>query len=192
MPTGPETDLLLIRHAPVTGTGLCGRRDLPADCSASAALDGLRTMLARPEIRPARTITSPALRCRQTAAALGLAPLGEDARLWEQDFGDWEGAGDLPDLGAMSPAALAAHRPPAGESFVDLCNRAQPALRDLGRVGGRVAIVAHAGIVRAALALALGGPGPALSFEVAPLSLTWLRALPGGVWSVAWVNRRWD
>ena len=82
--------------------------------------------------------------------------------------------------------SLADHRPPGGESFADVCARVAPALAALP--GGRTAIVAHAGVARAALALALGSPGLGLAFEVAPLSLTVLRRHPGG-WSVACVNR---
>ena len=63
-----------------------------------------------------------------------------------------------------------------------------PALGDLAGQGGRVAVVAHAGVIRAALGLALGAPARGLAFQVAPLSLTRLVALPGGAWSIAEVN----
>lgn len=56
--------------------------------------------------------------------------------------------------------------------------------------GGRVTVVAHAGTVRAALALALGSVAPALAFAIAPLSVTRVTALPGGAWSVGAVNWR--
>ena len=55
--------------------------------------------------------------------------------------------------------------------------------------GGKITIVAHAGVVRAALGLALGYVAQGLAFQVAPLSLTSLIALPGGGWSIAGVNR---
>jgi len=184
---GLATELILIRHAPALSAGrLCGRTDVAADCGDGAAIAALRAALGR----PARIVTSPALRCRQTAAALWPgADTTEDAALWEQDFGAWEGLdlAGLPDLGTLSAAALVAHRPPGGESFADLCRRVQPALAGLGR-GGGTAIVAHAGTVRAALAVALGAEAPALAFEVAPLSVTRIRALPGGAWSVGSVN----
>lgn len=181
------TELVLIRHAPARTEGrLCGRTDVPADCSDAARFAALRQALGA----PGRLITSPALRCRQTAEALwpGLAA-EEDPRLWEQDFGTWEGQapGDLPDLGPLGAAELARHRPPGGESFADLCARTTPALATLA-TGGRVTVIAHAGTVRAALALALGAVPVALAFEVAPLSLTRLTALSGGAWSVGAVN----
>ncbi|PKP68025.1 MAG: phosphoglycerate mutase [Alphaproteobacteria bacterium HGW-Alphaproteobacteria-5] len=190
------TELILIRHAPALAGGrLCGRSDVAADCGDGRRIAALGAALGR----PARVVTSPALRCRQTAAALwpGLATT-EDAALWEQDFGEWEGRAlaDLPDLGTLPAAALADHRPPGGESFADLCARVQPALVRLADGAGPVAIVAHAGTVRAGLALALGASAPALAFAVAPLSATRISALPAGDrsgdqpvgWSIGAVN----
>lgn len=177
------TELILIRHAPSDSGGLVtGRRDVPALLPGGAALAA-----ARRAIGPvARIVASPALRCVQTAQALWPgAAMETDPRLWEQDFGEWEGAATLPDLGPLPRDALAAFRPPGGESFADLCARVQPALALSGP--GPVAIVAHAGTARAALALCTGTA--ALAFEIAPLSATRLRALPGGEWSVICVNQ---
>lgn len=177
---------MLIRHAPaVHGGRLAGRTDLAADLSDAAVL----VATAGRAGVPVRLLTSPARRCRDTAAALwpGLAA-AEDARLWEQDFGQWEGVpfADLPDLGPLSPGALALHRPPGGESFADLCARTAPALEELAQ--GGATIVAHAGTVRAALALALGSPAAALAFEVQPLSVTRLRRISGDNWVIRSVN----
>lgn len=168
--------LLIARHAPLTKAGLAGRRDVAADCSDRAALDWLAG-----QFRDLPLLSSPALRCRQTCAAMRLTPrITKD--LWEQDFGDWEIDGP-PDLGPMPPEVLAAHRPTNGESFLDMAARVQPVLT---AACGTVAILAHAGTVRAALALAVGPA--ALSFSVAPLSLTILSRSPGG-WAVEAVNR---
>ncbi|MFT4014081.1 MAG: histidine phosphatase family protein [Paracoccus sp. (in: a-proteobacteria)] len=168
--------LLLARHAPLAQPGLAGRRDLPADCGDRAGLDWLGKQLSGLPL-----LCSPALRCRQTVAAMGreAEPVAD---LWEQDFGLWETEG-FPDLGPLPPKALAAHRPKDGESFLDMAARVQPVLL---RQSGTVGIVAHAGTVRAALALAVGPE--ALSFAVAPLSLTILTRSPGG-WAVEAVNR---
>lgn len=185
---GRATELVLIRHAPaLTGGRLCGRTDVPADLSDAARIAALRAALGLPD----HCHVSPALRCRQTLQALWpLASATPDAALWEQDFGAWDGCAyaDLPDIGPLSGAALARHRPPAGESFEDLCQRATPALRRAAALPGTVAVVAHAGIVRAALALALGDAGAALAFDVAPLSVTRLRPLPGDGFGVIAVN----
>ena len=183
------TELLLIRHAPSqTGGRLAGRSDVPADCSDARALAELRAAIGRVEHR----VMSPARRCMETAAALwpDMTAPEIDARLWEQDFGDWEGlaTADLPDFGSLSPDALAILRPPRGESFSDLCDRAAPTLEALAARGGRVAVVAHGGLVRAVLALALGTRNGALAFQVAPLSLTRLTRFHGMGWSVDCVN----
>ncbi len=179
--TGAE--IVLIRHAPALDGGcMAGRRDVPCapvDPGVAAAL--------RAAVGPARVIASPARRCMETAAAL-FGPCETDPRLWEQDFGLWEGIAyaDVPDLGALSAEALARHCPPGGESFTTLIDRVAPAFAEWS---GRVAVVAHAGTVRAALALATGSPGGALAFQVAPLSLTRVLRAPGG-WAVIEVNRR--
>lgn len=186
MSAGPATELVLIRHAPALAGGrLCGWTDVAADVSDVEAIATLAQAIGAVD----RVISSPALRCRQTAAALwpGLGAAA-DAALWEQDFGDWDGMAlaRLPDLGPLSRADLARHRPPNGESFADLCGRVAPAL--LALPPGRSAIVAHAGTIRAALALALTGPADALGFEIAPLSATELTR-HGADWSIGAVNR---
>lgn len=168
-------ELLLIRHAPVAEAGrLCGRTDPPARVGEVAAL---RERLAG----VGQVVTSPALRCRQTAEALwpGRA-IAEDARLWEQDFGRFDGAslGDLPDLGPLPLSDLAAWRYPEGESFLDMAARVRDVIE--APVEGPLALVAHAGTVRAALGLALGDVARGLAFEIAPLSLTRLRRYEGG------------
>lgn len=161
---------------------------MPADCSDLAALSELRAAIGAIDQR----VSSPARRCLETAAALWPgAPLPlTDPRLWEQDFGAWEGlaAADVPDCGQLGPEALAALKPPQGESFAELCARATPGIAALAAGGRRVAVVAHAGIVRAALGLALGPAAWVLAVEVAPLSLTSITRLASGQWAVGVVN----
>jgi len=142
-----------------------------------------------------RRAASPARRCVETARRLwpsGPAP-ETDPRLWEQHFGAWEGRpySDLPDLGPLARPALAARRPPGGESFNDLCDRALPALwawREAA-LAEPVAIVAHAGTVGAALAMVLGSPAAGLAFAVEPLSLTHLHCSADGGIAVVATNR---
>jgi alpha-ribazole phosphatase len=182
-----SSELLLIRHAPAQTDGrLCGRLDVPARLDDRAAFARLATVLGG--VR--QVVTSPALRCRQTAEVLfpGIA-LAEDSRLWEQDFGIEDGMAyaDLPDLGPLRREALADRRAAGGESFADMTARVIPALEEFSAREGSVVVVAHAGTVRAGLALALGSVPAALAFEVAPLSLTRLRR-HDGVFSVACVN----
>lgn len=184
------SELVLIRHAPAeTGGRLAGRRDVPARLCDRAALARLADAL--PGVRS--IITSPALRCRQTADALFPGrPRTEDARLWEQDFGAHEGRlpEEVPDLGPLDRSGLAEVAAPDGESFAAMVDRTAPALADLAAramAAGSVAVVAHAGTARAGLALALGDTPAALAFEIAPLSVTRLRCLPGA-FSVVCVN----
>lgn len=178
-PPDDQTRLMILRHAPLAKPGLAGRRDVAADCSDRAALGWAAQALQG----ATQVWASPALRCRQTAQALGLSPEYHPA-LWEQDFGAWEQPGaQVPDLGPLPPEALARARPPGGESFLDMAARVRPLLES---ARGVTAIIAHAGTVRAALALAVGPA--ALSFSVAPLSLTVLIRHAGG-WAVDCVNR---
>lgn len=175
--------LMILRHAPVVGAiGPVGRSDPPADCSDTAALSYMAGQLSRAD----QIWCSPALRCRQTALAMRL-----DAQLrpllWEQDFGEWESKpfADLPDLGPLPPAELAAHTPPGGESFNSMAHRIAAQIYE-AEPDQNIAMIAHAGTVRAALAMALGPL--ALSFSVAPLSLTILQQTPAG-WAIEAVNR---
>lgn len=180
-----ETRLLLVRHAPALhGGALAGRRDVPADIPDSPALRAIRARLADPV--PPLALVSPARRCLWTACAIAQSPdCRTDPRLLEQDFGAWEGLpfAELPDLGPLAPEALAAHRPPGGESFLDMAARVRPVLE---AASGTTAIIAHAGTVRAALSL-VTGPAAALAFAVAPLSLT-VMTRHGGQWSIECVN----
>ncbi len=188
---GPD-DLVLVRHAPILTPGvLCGQTDVGAIIPSGESLKGLRAVLRHAQAR----VSSPALRCRQTAAAIwdeGGFAIGE-ASLLEQSFGRWEGLsyGDIPDIGPLSGDALAQHAAPGGESFADVCDRAAPALRALAdaRPGPAVAVV-HAGIVRACLALAIGSHAPALRFEVDCLSLTRFQRASDGTLIVRDVNTR--
>lgn len=173
--------LCLVRHAPLpAGLGLAGRRDLDAVLPPQSELAPLAAHLAG--LHADQIWTSPARRCQQTAAALGLSATPKPL-LWEQDFGLWEGPDAvIPDLGPLDVQALAAHRPPSGESFDEMAARVCP---ELLTAQGCTLIVAHAGTVRAALSL-VTGPA-ALSFSIAPLSLTIIEGQPGA-WAVQMVN----
>lgn len=173
--------VMILRHAPsLTGGRLAGRLDVDADCGDRAALDAVAARIAA----GTRVVCSPARRCRQTAEALGLVPDRHEPALWEQDYGSWEGRSydELPDLGPLTPEALARHRPEGGETFLDMTARVRPVLEGLR---DDTLLIAHAGTVRAALALVVGDA--ALSFSVAPLSLTMLRRA-GTAWAVEAVN----
>jgi alpha-ribazole phosphatase len=185
-----QTNLWLIRHAPVDGPrGVIHGPDAPADLADAAAFAGLKAKLPA----GAFAVCSPARRTRETAFRLGLDPL-EQAAFGEQNFGAWTGRrhNDLiTELGAAyhefwkSPASS---RPPGGESFVDQIDRARAGLALLP--AGDAVLVVHSGTIRAVLAIALDlAPDSALRFVIDPLSLTRIDRLAEG-WRVVAVNQR--
>ncbi|KRR10328.1 alpha-ribazole phosphatase [Bradyrhizobium jicamae] len=184
-----ETNLWLIRHAPVDGPrGLIHGPDAPADLGDAAAFAALKARL------PANAfaVCSPARRTRETAEKLGLDPVDQPA-FREQDFGAWTGRrhSELErELGAAYPEfwkSPAGNRPPGGESFVDQIDRARAELALLP--AGEVILVVHSGTIRAVLAIALDlAPEQALRFVIDPLSLTRIDRLANG-WRVVAVNR---
>ena len=179
--------MIFLRHpTPRVDPGICyGRLDI--DITEQGREQIARALETTPRIT--RLLASPALRCRQTAGALwpGLTP-ALDAALWEQDLGEWDGrpVAELPDLGPMTRADLARHRPPGGESFADVVARVTPALTALGP--GLTVVVAHAGTIRAGLSLALRDPADALGVDIAPLSASRI-VRHGADWSLGYVNR---
>ncbi len=185
-----ETNLWLVRHAPVAGPrGVIHAPDAPADIGDTAAFAALKGRLPANAV----AICSPARRTRETARALGLMAV-EEPLLREQDFGSWTGARH-DDLAAEFGDAYrdfwrspASNRPPGGESFVDQIARAGAALASLA--AGDVVLVVHSGTVRALLAIALElEPDAALRFVIDPLSLTRIDRLENG-WRVVAVNTR--
>ncbi|WP_454632128.1 histidine phosphatase family protein [Bradyrhizobium cenepequi] len=185
-----ETNLWLIRHAPVDGpNGAIHGPDAPADLGNQTALTALKARLPQ----GAFATCSPARRTRETAAALGLGPV-ENAAFREQDFGAWTGRrhNDLvAELGGAYQAfwrSPASNRPPGGESFIDQIERAKQGLASLP--AGDAVLVVHSGTIRAVLAIALDlQPDSALRFVIDPLSLTRIDRLANG-WRVIAVNQR--
>lgn len=182
-------ELILIRHAPVAVPGrLAGRTDF------EARLDPAQVAQTRERVpQVAAVVSSPARRCVATARALFDTEIAQEPLLWEQHFGEYDGAelSSLPDLGALSGAALAAHRWPGGESFAEVCDRVAPVLQALAQQAeteGKLALVVHAGVIRAALAQVLGSAAAGLACEVAPLSVTRLGVWQGAPVSVRCVN----
>src|ERR1700674_5363684 len=187
---GTETNLWLIRHAPVDGPrGVIHGPDAPADISDSAAFAALKVRL------PARAhaVCSPARRTRETAAAVGLDAVTQDA-FREQDFGDWTGrrhndlVAELGDAYQDFWKSPASNRPPGGDSFVDAIARADAGMAPFP--AGDLGLVVHSGTIRAALAIALDlDPDGALRFVIDPLSVTRIDRLQRG-WRVVAVNQR--
>jgi len=187
---GAETNLWLIRHAPVDGPrGLIHGPEAPADIRDTGAFTALKTRLPA----GAHAVCSPARRTCETAAALGLAAITQHA-FREQDFGTWTGRRHSELVAEFGDAywdfwkSPARNRPPGGESFVDQIGRTVDGLA--GLPAGDVVMVVHSGTVRAMLAIALDlSPDAALRFVIDPLSLTRIDRLDKG-WRVVAVNRR--
>lgn len=184
-------ELILIRHAePDHGGTLCGRTDV------GLTQQGLEDIARVSERMPtlSKLYSSPAKRCVLTAEGLFPKMMRyEESALWEQDFGDWEGRpfDTLPDIGDLGRDELAKTPVPGGESYDDMGRRSEPILRraaDAALAGGPVAVVAHAGIVRVGLSMALGVSSAGLSFQVPALSFTRLQCFPGGKFAIAAVG----
>jgi broad specificity phosphatase PhoE len=110
---------------------------------------------------------SPLRRARETAdvvaARIGLQP-AEDARFVETDTGDWTGR-SFADVHAEDPEGFArfqrsdpSFRYPGGESFAEQSARIQEGLADLRAQPEALPalVVCHRGVIRLALAVALG------------------------------------
>ncbi len=179
-----ETRWHIVRHAPVDNPEgrIYGISDKPADTSNRAAFEALARALPADAV----TVTSHLQRTQQTLAAIRSAGLTlpepvVDARLAEQDFGDWVGLtyaeararyGDSYDRFWLAPVT---ERAPNGESFVDLLARVRAAITGLTeRFAGRdIVCVAHGGTIRAAVAIALDiPPEAAIRFATDNLSTT--------------------
>ena len=149
--------MIFLRH-PVTEAvpGLCyGRMDLGlgagADAQIAAALENCP--------RAVSIVSSPAVRCRALADPLASRDgvvASYDPRIWELDFGSWEGRmwDDIPRAESDPWAADYWNiAPPGGESFARLCTRVGDVLAE---VPTDSVVIAHAGVIRAARILLEG------------------------------------
>lgn len=199
MSAQPSTRWWWLRHAPVPDPEgrITGRLDLPCDTSDTDWF----AILANRLPRNAALVESGLIRCNQTigaleAAGLPLPPALVEPDLVEQDFGRWQGrawtvlsAAKDPDLPGFWQAPATA-TPPGGESFASMIERVRQVIERLNEdlYGRDILAVAHAGTIRAALAVALDiPPEAALAFAIDPLSLTRIDALDNG-WRVTGVN----
>lgn len=183
--------LLLVRHAATPATRAAafpGDEALDARGRADAA--ALAAVL---PARPGVVLTSPAVRCRQTAQAAGLDGASADPALSECDFGTWAGR-SLAEVRAADEAAATAWMtdpdaaPHGGESLTRFAARVAAWLDEQAADDGRAMAVTHGGVVKAAVVHALGAPLAAFwRIDVAPLALTELHAHEGR-WTVTRVN----
>lgn len=191
-----------LRHAPLAASALGrihGAGEAPVDLP--APMRAARIARALPE--GMRLVASPLARARDTASVLRPDLTAQiEPGFIEQDFGLWEGRVHA-EIEAAEPEAYAAFwrqparaRPPGGERYADVIARVAATVDRISAEADTrpVVVVAHAGVVRAALAQALGlTPEQSISFVVDPLSLTRIDRIQmddGAVlWRVETVNR---
>ena len=155
--------LALVRHGPTEWNAqnrFQGSIDIPLSAEGIARMGAL----APPEgFEGARAFSSPLTRAVQTAELLGFPNPIIDARLVEQNWGEWEGLTRMevvlregPDIFDRAGSGLT-FRPPGGESAAEVRARLVTFLRDLAaQTDEDVIAVAHRGVLRAAYALARG------------------------------------
>jgi len=148
--------IILMRHASTDANGLCiGRTAVPLNQM------GIRQAACLPDmfgqIGVSRLCCSPAKRAMDT-----ILPLSEKfgitveilPALDEIDMGEWDGL-SFKEIRQRFPAeykkrgsAFGTYRPPGGESFSDVADRAVPVLEDIAIKDGLALIVTHAGVIR--------------------------------------------
>jgi broad specificity phosphatase PhoE len=181
--------LLLVRHAPTSATRAAAFPvDEPLDERGRQQAASLAARL------PDRVdvVSSPALRCVETATAAGLDAVIEQ-RIAACDFGSWAGR-TLEEVHAGEPDAAAAWMldpeacPHGGEALTVFAGRVSGWLDEQAQLSGRVAAVTHGEVVKAALVHALDAPISAFwRIDASPLAITELHAHDGR-WTVARVN----
>jgi probable phosphoglycerate mutase len=165
------TLLALLRHADTAWSAegrIQGRADPPLSEEGRASLAG-RSL---PEACCGmRVVTSPLIRCVETAALLGAPQAPREPRLAEMDWGSWQGR-RLAELRSELGAAMRDNeargldfRPEGGESPREVLLRLQGWLAELAAEAAPTLAVTHRGVIRAVLAAACGwdmrGPPPA-------------------------------
>ncbi|HEX9395473.1 MAG TPA: histidine phosphatase family protein [Burkholderiales bacterium] len=161
------TRLALLRHAE-TAWSAAGRIQGRADIALTqAARARLRGSVLPPDCRGMRVVTSPLVRCVETAALLGAPDALREPRLAEMHWGAWEGR-RLADLRREFGAAMRENeargldfRPEQGESPREVLQRVNSWIEELKLP---TLAVTHRGVIRAVLAQATGwdmlGPPP--------------------------------
>lgn len=184
--------VLLVRHAPTEATR---RHAFPTDepldergRDQARALHGL--------VVADRVVSAPAVRCRQTAAALASDAITVQVsdRWAELDFGAWAGR-TMEQVWADDREALSRWlddptvAPTGGEPVTGLVERVVAGLAELREPGATTAVVTSGGPIKIAVLHGLDAPLASLwKLDVAPCSVTTLHSRPDGGWTVRAVN----
>ncbi len=179
-PTRPE--LVLVRHGETTWSRSrrhTGRTDVPLTDVGRRQADHIGAALA--ELAPDRVLASPLSRAWETARLAGLAPERDDD-LREWDYGDFEGTTTAEVRARIPGWSVWTAVIPDGESVEDVGRRADRVIARLRVGGGRIALVAHAHLLRVLAARWVALPplaGRHFVLDTATLSvLGWERETP--------------
>jgi len=140
---------------------LYGATDLPLSKKGRKSAKALSDVIGR--ISPDLVVSSPMIRCLDTAEEAGFKPL-EVPNLREIDLGEWEMkkfsdlARECPDDLDRRWTEIETFRPPKGESFEDLAKRAVPAIREKLTDRRSLAVFGHLGVFRTILWEEIGIP----------------------------------
>ena len=154
--------LALLRHAETAWSAegrIQGCRDVPLSEAGRTALAAFALPAA---CRGMRVVTSPLVRCVETACLLGAREALCDPRLVEMHWGEWEGR-VLAELRTEFGSAMLENeargwdfRPTGGESPREVWGRIRPWLAEIAAAGEPTLAITHRGVIRAVLATATG------------------------------------
>jgi broad specificity phosphatase PhoE len=154
-------ELILLRHGETewSRTGRhTGRTDVPLTPHGEEQAKALAPLIADREI--VLTLTSPAQRAGRTAELAGLTDAQIDDRLWEWDYGAYEGR-TTPDIRSERPGwYLGSDGVPEGETVEQVGARVDAVIERVRPylTKGDVALVAHGHVLRVLTARWLGLP----------------------------------
>ena len=156
------TVLALLRHAETDWSAhkrLQGQTDIPLNAAGRASLAG-RCIPA--QWRHLQVVSSPLLRCVQTAEQLQLRKVRVERRITEMSWGDWEGQSlatlrdTLGDDMRANEARGMDFQPAGGESPRQVWARVLPWLSDVAAAQEPTLAVSHRGVIRVVFAAATG------------------------------------
>ena len=156
------TLVALLRHGETAWSRegrIQGRSDVPLNEAGRATLTG---SVLPDEFRSMRSVTSPLLRCVETATLLEMRDCAREQRIAEMCWGEWEGR-VLARLRAEYGESMRKNEsrgldfmPPGGESPRDVLGRVSGWLAAVAAGGLSTLAIAHRGVIRVILAAATG------------------------------------
>lgn len=156
------TLLALLRHAETDWSQhkrLQGQTDIALNAVGRAALTGRRVPA---DCRHLHVVSSPLLRCTQTAECLQLRNVRAEPRIIEMSWGTWEGDSlaalrdRLGDAMRANEARGMDFQPAGGESPRQVWDRVRPWLAELAAAREPTLAISHRGVIRVVFAAATG------------------------------------